>query len=263
MFFSDKPIHVVPFTQHDEVVQAAIAAADIGRGMPNTEVGARCSPRSANSTARVFRQPHHPACFRWRRETGYVTRRLIQAGMTQNRIALNWFYLRSVNGADFTAPMPRARHAGDRAASFLQPSYALSGLSGGDAGRYRERGGRCRQAAEFSARLLEQIPAPGLQPHCLALLPHLLPAVAVVSRGANAELGMTRRRVHCYSARQRWGSGSSPHIRVWRSSTANGSTQASRARAAATWPPCRKRGSRTRTRSPRQEIRRCRKSLQD
>ena len=39
MFFSASPIHVVPFTQHDEVVQAAITAAGIGRGMSNTDIG--------------------------------------------------------------------------------------------------------------------------------------------------------------------------------------------------------------------------------
>src|SRR5262249_40209121 len=36
MFFSANPIHVVPFTQHDDVVQAGIAAAGVGRGLSDT-----------------------------------------------------------------------------------------------------------------------------------------------------------------------------------------------------------------------------------
>ena len=39
MFFSANPIHVVPFTQHDESVQAAITAGGIGRGLSDTDVG--------------------------------------------------------------------------------------------------------------------------------------------------------------------------------------------------------------------------------
>src|SRR5512144_545027 len=39
MFFSANPIHVVPFTQHDEVVQAAITAGGVGRGLSDTDVG--------------------------------------------------------------------------------------------------------------------------------------------------------------------------------------------------------------------------------
>jgi mxaC protein len=105
MFFSASPIHVVPFTQHDEVVQAAIAAAGIGRGMPNTDVGAALLAaigefdRRAYTGSRIILLVSDGGA-----KLDTATRRLIQAGMTQNRIALNWIYLRSVNGADFNAP---------------------------------------------------------------------------------------------------------------------------------------------------------------
>src|SRR3954465_3278452 len=39
MFFSTSPIRIVRFTQHDAVVQAAIAAGGIGRGLADTDVG--------------------------------------------------------------------------------------------------------------------------------------------------------------------------------------------------------------------------------
>jgi mxaC protein len=105
MFFSARPIHVVPFTQHDEVVQAAIAAAAIGRGMPNTDVGAALLAaigefdQRAYSGSRVILLVSDGGA-----KLDAATRRQIQAGMTRNRIALSWIYLRSVNGTDFTAP---------------------------------------------------------------------------------------------------------------------------------------------------------------
>src|SRR5262245_35658846 len=39
MYFSNRPLSVVPFTQHDAVMQAGIAAGAIGRGLADTEVG--------------------------------------------------------------------------------------------------------------------------------------------------------------------------------------------------------------------------------
>lgn len=105
MFFSASPIHVVPFTQHDEVVQAAITAAGVGRGLSDTDVGAaliaaiREFDQRAYSGSRIILLVSDGGA-----KLDTATRRQIQAGMSQNRIALNWIYLRSVNGADFNAP---------------------------------------------------------------------------------------------------------------------------------------------------------------
>ena len=105
MFFSARPIHVVPFTQHDEVVQAAIAAAAIGRGMPNTDVGAALLAAIAEFDQRTYTGSRIILLVSdGGAKLDVATRRLIQSGMTRNRIALNWIYLRSVNGADFNAP---------------------------------------------------------------------------------------------------------------------------------------------------------------
>ena len=105
MFFSASPIHVVPFTQHDEIVQAGIAAAAIGRGIPNTDIGTALLAaidefgERAYTGSRIILLVSDGGA-----KLDTATRRQIQAGMTKNRIALNWLYLRSVNGADFTAP---------------------------------------------------------------------------------------------------------------------------------------------------------------
>jgi mxaC protein len=105
MFFSASPIHVVPFTQHDEIVQAAIAAAGVGRGLSETDVGAALLAaiaefdRRAYSGSRIILLVSDGGA-----KLDAATRRQIQAGMSRNRIALNWIYLRSVNGADFNAP---------------------------------------------------------------------------------------------------------------------------------------------------------------
>ena len=107
MFFSANPIHVVPFTQHDEVVQAAITAGGVGRGLSDTDVG-----WALITAIKDFDQ---------RRYTGSriillvsdggakldeETRRDITEGLRKNRIALNWIYLRSVNGPDFVSAQP-------------------------------------------------------------------------------------------------------------------------------------------------------------
>ena len=82
MFFSANPIPVVPFTQHDEVVQAGITAAGVGRGLSDTDVGwALIIGDQGVRPAGVFGQPDHPAGLRRRRPAGRGTRaaRSVQA----------------------------------------------------------------------------------------------------------------------------------------------------------------------------------------
>jgi mxaC protein len=104
MFFAARPIRVVPFTQHDDVVQAAIAAAGIGRGLPNTDIGEALLAAIAEFDNRAYSGSRIILLLS---DGGAMlddaTRRLIHGGMSRNRIALNWIYLRSVNGADFNA----------------------------------------------------------------------------------------------------------------------------------------------------------------
>jgi mxaC protein len=105
MFFSANPIHVVPFTQHDEVVQAAIEAAGVGRGLSDTDVGwamitaIKDFDRRPYTGSRIILLVSDGGA-----RLDEETQREIRDGMLENRIALNWIYLRSVNGPDFNNP---------------------------------------------------------------------------------------------------------------------------------------------------------------
>ena len=117
MFFSTNPIQVVSFTQHDEVVQAAIAAGNVGRGLADTDVaralvaaigefdqraytGSRIVMLVSDGGARLDEQ----------------AKRRLAAAVRRNRVSLAWIYLRSVNS-------PRLDTPGDADASV--PEIAL------------------------------------------------------------------------------------------------------------------------------------------
>lgn len=107
MFFSAGPMHVVPFTQHDDIVQAAIAAGGIGRGLSDTDVGraliaaiAQFDHRAYSGSRIILLVSDGGA------QLDEATRREIRDGLLRNRIALNWFYLRSINGADLLTTEP-------------------------------------------------------------------------------------------------------------------------------------------------------------
>jgi mxaC protein len=98
MFFSTKPLSVVSFTQHDAVVQAGIAAADIGRGLANTEVGRALLAaiaefdRRTYSGSRIILLVCDGGAY-----LDAPTQQRVLAGLARNRIALYWIYLRSYN----------------------------------------------------------------------------------------------------------------------------------------------------------------------
>ncbi len=98
MFFSTKPLSVVSFTQHDEVVQAGIAAAGIGRGLANTEVGRALLAACAEFDHRVYSGSRIILLVSdGGAHLDEPTRQRIQAGLARNRVALYWIYLRSYN----------------------------------------------------------------------------------------------------------------------------------------------------------------------
>jgi mxaC protein len=112
MFFSTKPLSVVSFTQHDEVVQAGIAAADIGRGLANTEVGRALLAaiaefdRRAYSGSRIILLVCDGGAY-----LDEPTRQRILAGLARNRIALYWIYLRSYNAPTLDNSEPGQENA--------------------------------------------------------------------------------------------------------------------------------------------------------
>jgi len=107
MFFSTNPLHVVPFTQHQAVVQAGIAAGGIGRGLGDTNMG--------RALLAAIDQFEH------RRYSGSriillvsdggaqltdEVRARIANGLLRDRIQLYFIYLRSYNGHTLDAQEP-------------------------------------------------------------------------------------------------------------------------------------------------------------
>jgi mxaC protein len=95
MFFSTRPLIVVPFTQHDAVVQAGIAAGGVGPGLSDTEVGAALLAaigefdHRAYSGSRIILLVSDGGS-----DLDDETRQRISSGLMRNRIALYWIYLR-------------------------------------------------------------------------------------------------------------------------------------------------------------------------
>jgi mxaC protein len=130
MFFSTKPLNVVPFTQHDEVVQAGIAAGAAGRGLSNTDVGRAMLAgidqfeSREYSGSRIILLVSDGGTFL----TDTVERR-IRSGLLRNRISLYWIHLRSYNSPALDSTDPSSDHAPEvllhRFFSTLKTPYRL------------------------------------------------------------------------------------------------------------------------------------------
>jgi len=171
MFFSANPIHVVPFTQHDEVVQAAIVAGGVGRGLSDTDVGWAL----ITAIKEFDRRPYSGSRIILLVSDGGAkldedTRRDIRAGMLRNRIALNWIYLRSVNGPDFNHPQPDDSMSEIVLHRFFQtlptPYRAYQAQTPEDLAQAITEVGKQQN---FPLDFLEQIPRQDYGRHCLAL----------------------------------------------------------------------------------------------
>jgi mxaC protein len=98
MFFSTRPLSVMPFTQHDAAVQAGISAGGVGRGLSDTEVGRALIAaieefdRRAYSGSRIILLVSDGGS-----DLNEATREHVRTALTRNRIALYWIYLRSYN----------------------------------------------------------------------------------------------------------------------------------------------------------------------
>jgi mxaC protein len=109
MFFSGGPLPVVPFTQHGDVVQAGIVAGGTGPGLSSTDVGRALLAAIAEFDAREYTGSRAILLVSdGGAQLDPQTRRRIAAGMTRNRIALYWLYLRSINGASLDSDDPQA-----------------------------------------------------------------------------------------------------------------------------------------------------------
>ncbi len=104
--FSAYPMHILDFTQKQEVIQAAIRAGDIGRGLSDTDMA-----RGLFASLAYFdNQPYTGSRIILLVSDGgaridSVTREKLGNLMRRNRVGLYWIYLRSINSPGlFTEP---------------------------------------------------------------------------------------------------------------------------------------------------------------
>lgn len=96
MAFSTSPMAAVPFTEDGEVIQSALAATGIGRGLPDTHMGSallaaiREFEGRAYSGSRIILVVSDGGA-----QLDAVTRQRIQDGLAREKVALYWIYIRS------------------------------------------------------------------------------------------------------------------------------------------------------------------------
>jgi mxaC protein len=105
--FSAYPMHILDFTQKQEVIQAAIRAGDIGRGLAETDMA-----RGLFAAVSYFdNQPYTGSRIILLVSDGGAridsgTREKLRNLMRRNRVGLYWIYLRSINSPGlFTEPV--------------------------------------------------------------------------------------------------------------------------------------------------------------
>jgi len=112
MLFSTRAMNVVPFTQHDEVVQAGIAAGAAGRGLSNTDMGRAlvaaigAFERREYSGSRIILLVSDGGTFLDER-----MRHLIRSGLQRTRVSLYWIHLKSYNSPPLDSTEPSSDSA--------------------------------------------------------------------------------------------------------------------------------------------------------
>jgi len=116
MYFSNRPLSVVPFTQHDAVMQAGIAAGAVGRGLADTAVGRGLVAAIAQFDQRAYSGSRIMLLVSdGGAHLDEETMQRIRNGLLRNRIALYWIYLRSYNSAKLDSTEPRWENAPEMA----------------------------------------------------------------------------------------------------------------------------------------------------
>jgi hypothetical protein len=122
LLFSSTPMAVVPFTQHGEVVQAAIQAGGIGRGLSETDIGrallagAEQFERRAYSGSRIVLLVSDGAA-----QIDPDMRERIARALKKHRIAVYWVFIRSALSQGLEAdPTTTATFRRRRCTAFLK-----------------------------------------------------------------------------------------------------------------------------------------------
>lgn len=112
MFFSTRPMSVVPFTQHDEVVQAGIEAGAAGNGLSNTDVGRALLEAASEfdqreyTGSRIILLVSDGGAF-----LAEPVRALIRSRLLRDRVSLYWIHLKSYNSPALESEEPGAERA--------------------------------------------------------------------------------------------------------------------------------------------------------
>ena len=130
MFFSTRPMSVVPFTQHDDVVQAGISAGATGRGLSNTDVGRALLAAIDQFEAREYSGSRIILLVS---DGGtFLTEEMqqrIRSGLSRNRISMYWIHLKSYNSPALDSQEPGSERAPEvllhRFLSTLRTPYQL------------------------------------------------------------------------------------------------------------------------------------------
>jgi mxaC protein len=96
MAFSTSPMAAVPFTENGAVIQSALAATGVGRGLPDTHMGSALLAAIGQFEGRAYSGSRIVLVVSdGGAQLDETTRRRIQAGLAREKIALYWIYIRS------------------------------------------------------------------------------------------------------------------------------------------------------------------------
>lgn len=173
MMFGTNPVLAMPFTYNHRVIEAAIAATAIGRGMPDTELDRGMLAAIAQFEGRLSSG---------RRAIVLVSdggalldepmQRRIQAGLQRNQIALYFIYLRSsVFSPDLNATLPASETSAEaqlhRYFLTLRTPYRL--FQAEDPKAMMAAIAEINRQQNATTTFVEHLPRQDLSPYCFAL----------------------------------------------------------------------------------------------
>jgi mxaC protein len=174
MMFGTSPVLAMPFTYNHRVIEAAIAATAIGRGMPDTQL-------DRGMLAAIGQFDGRPSS--GRRAIVLVSdggarldetvRRRIQEGLQRNQIALYFIYLRSsVYSPDLNTTVPAGGSSAEaelhRYFLTLKTPYRL--FQAGDAKAMMAAVAEINRQQNALTSFVEHLPRQDLSPYCFAIV---------------------------------------------------------------------------------------------
>jgi mxaC protein len=173
MMFGTSPVLAMPFTYDHRVIDAAIAATAVGRGMPDTEldrgllaaIGAFDGAVSSGRRAIVLVSDGGA-------KLEAPVRRLIQGGLLRHQIVLYFIYLRSgVYSPDLNAALPASESSAEaelhRYFLSLKTPYRL--FQAGNAQAMKDAMAEINRQQNALTSFVERLPRQDFSPYCFAV----------------------------------------------------------------------------------------------